>query len=461
MTGETHRMHRRRSAARGVRQGLGPAACALALALPQASAAQEAGGPAPLLSIDVFAGVQHVDDDPGGSETLALAEIGLGYFTSTSNQRLSFSADVTAELGEDGFALTDPSLALSYAAFTRQTEIGVDVAFSRTDLDGTPIDPDFDAGDLTARTGGRQDLDVALRLVTGRADPFGTTTVLTWDRTEFYDGAPDADTTGYGIATALRFTIDPRIVLRLTGEWDRTERDDVGNTEETVTRFGLEGDLAIDRVWSASLGVGFAEFETTTGGITTVTDGAEAFLALTREMPNGVLSFSIDREVFEEGSRDTVELSRSMLLPDGRGELSGSIGFVVFDGDDIAPLATLSYVGEPTRRSTLLVDFDYSGSIDDAGDRIQRTSLSGAFRQNLTENSSWALDAGLASVENDAPAAADVLRTDLGLSYIHALSSDWNLVARASHEVVYEDGASTDRSNVFSLGVERSFRVRP
>ena len=458
MTGETHRMRRRRSAARGVRQGLGPAACALALALPQGAAAQEAGA---LLSIDVFAGVQHEDNDPGGSETLALAELGLGYFTSTSNQRLSFSADVTAELGEDGFALTDPSLVLSYAVFSRQTELGFDLAYSRTDLDGTPLDPDFDAGDLTPRAGAREDIDAALTLVTGRADPFGTTTVLSWGRTNFYDGAADPDETTHGISTALRFTIDPRIVLRLTGEWDRTEEDDAGNTVETVTRFGLEGDLAIDRVWSASLGVGFAELETRTGGATTVTDGAEAFLVLSREMPDGVLSFSVDREVFDDGPRDTVELSRSMLLPGGRGELAGSIGFVVFDGGDIAPLATLSYVGEPTRRSTLVVDFDYSGSIDDAGDRIQRTSLSGAFRQNLTENSSWSVDAGLASVENEAPAAIDVLRTDLGLSYIHALSSDWNLVARASHEIVYEDGARTDSTNVFSLGFERSFRVRP
>jgi hypothetical protein len=464
MTGETKRMLRRRTAAHGVRRGFmraGCAVCALALALPQSSGAQEAGGPAPLLAIDIFAGVRHEDNDPGGSETVGLAEIGLGYFTSTANQRLSFSADATAELNEGGLDLTDPALDLSYAVFSRQTELAFDLSYSSTDLDSAALDPDFDAGDLTPRAGAREDVDVALTLVTGRADPFGTTTVLSWGRTDFYDGAPDPDETTHGIATTLRFTIDPRIELRLTGEWDRTDRDDVGNTEERVTRFGLESDLAIDRVWTAGIGIGFAEFETRTGGTTTVTDGAEAFFVLTREMSDGVLRFSIDRELFEEGLRDTVELSRTMLLPRGRGELSGSIGFTVFDGDDIAPLASFSYVGEPTRRSSLRVDFDYSGTIDDVGERIQRTSLSGAFRQNLTEVSSWSLDAGLASVDSDVPATADVLRTDLGLSYIHALSSDWNFVARASHEVVYEDGSTTDRTNVFSLGFERSFRIRP
>lgn len=453
-------MYRRRLPARSGWRGLARAVCVLALALPKSTGAQEAGDPAPFLAFDVFVGAQYEDNDPGGSETIALAEIGVGYFTLTSNQRLSFSADVTAELDEDGFVPTNPSLALSYAIFSRHVEVGLDLSYSRTDLGGEPLDPDFQAPDLTAQPGAREDVNVALRLVTGRADPFGTTTVLTWGQTNFYDGAADPDETTHGIATALRFSIDPRIVLRLTGEWDRTESDDIANTEETVTRFGLESDLAIDRLWSASLGVGFAEFETRTGGSITVTDGAEAFLVISREMPDGILRFSVDREVFEEGVRDTVELGRSMLLPGGRGELSGSIGFIVFGDGDVAPLATLAYVGEPTRRSTLAVDFDYAGAVDDDGDRIQRTSISGAFRQNLTEVSSWSLDASLASVESDAP-AADVLRTDLGLSYIHALSSDWNLVARASHEVVFENGASTDRSNVFSLGFERDFRVRP
>jgi hypothetical protein len=461
MTRETNTRPRRR--ARGRRFGApAAAACALALALPQSTGAQEAGAAPPRLTLDVFAGVVREDTDPGETETRAVSILGMGYATSTGSQELTFAADVTAELGEDGFALTDPSLALSYDIFNRQTRVGIDVLYSSGDVDAAELDDDFDAGDLLAATGTREDIDVALTLETGRDARFGSTTVLTWGETTFADGAADSDETTFGIASTLRFTLDPRIELRLTRAWDRREIDDLGGTEETTARVGLEADLAIDRLWSATTGIGYATTEAESGGVTTSSaDGVEAFLIVTREMRAGALSFSFGRELFDEGLRDTVEIGRTLALSDG-GALSASLGFTVFrEDDDIAPIATLSYAQRLTRRSSVVIDFDYVGDIDDAGDRIQRTSLSGAFRQNLTENSSWGLDAGLASVESEAAATADVLSTDLGLSYIHALTNDWNVVARASYEVTYEDGDVEERSNVFSLGVERTFSVRP
>jgi hypothetical protein len=111
--------------------------------------------------------------------------------------------------------------------------------------------------------------------------------------------------------------VDPRIELRFTGFVQELETDDAIDTVDTTTRWTLEGDFDVDRVWTVSASVGFAEIETrTTGGVTTV-DGAEAGFLVSRALRNGGLSFSSDLVLTDDGWRNSVRLSRAIEMANG------------------------------------------------------------------------------------------------------------------------------------------------
>jgi len=436
----------------------GPVAalCLSAVALP--ALAQDAGAP-PLLFIDISTGLEYEDQLNRDGAFEATTSLGVGYFSSTADQRLSFETGVTARGTEDQFDLINPFATIAYARFNRDTEIGFDLSYLRSEIEGDDLDDDFDAGDLERQDGVREDIDVGVRLITGRASPFGTDTRLRYAQENFFDGATDDDTVTYNARSTLRFTIDPRIELRLTGSWDREETDDAIQTVDTTRRLTLGADLAIDRAWSASVGIGYAELETETTGGTTLEDGVEASLLIARDLPNGGLAFSSDHVLEEDGWRNSVRLRRTIETANGD-IFNASIGQIFFEEGGSGHLASLDYT-RTVRSGSFSVALNYESDLDAADQLIQRTRLDATLRQNLTEVSGWSLDGGLASVEYDNPVSIDALRVDVGLSYLHALSNDWTLAARVEHQVLYEDGDIDDRTNTLSLNLERRFSVRP
>jgi len=436
----------------------GPVAalCLSAVALP--ALAQDAGAP-PLQFIDISTGLEYEDQLNRDGAFEATTSLGVGYFSSTADQRLSFETGVTARGTEDQFDLINPFATIAYARFNRDTEIGFDLSYLRSEIEGDDLDDDFDAGDLERQDGVREDIDVGVRLITGRASPFGTDTRLRYAQENFFDGATDDDTVTYNARSTLRFTIDPRIELRLTGSWDREETDDAIQTVDTTRRLTLGADLAIDRAWSASVGIGYAELETETTGGTTLEDGVEASLLIARDLPNGGLAFSSDHVLEEDGWRNSVRLRRTIETANGD-IFNASIGQIFFEEGGSGHLASLDYT-RTVRSGSFSVALNYESDLDAADQLIQRTRLDATLRQNLTEVSGWSLDGGLASVEYDNPVSIDALRVDVGLSYLHALSNDWTLAARVEHQVLYEDGDIDDRTNTLSLNLERRFSVRP
>src|SRR6056297_1320237 len=432
------------------------ALCLSAIALP--AMAQDAGAP-PLLFIDVSTGLEYEDRRNRDGTLEATTSLGVGYFSSTADQRLSFETGVTARADEDRLDLINPFATIAYARFNRDTEIGFDLSYLRSEIEGDDLDDDFDAADLERQDGVREDIDVGMRLITGRASPFGTDTRLRYAQENFFDGATDDDTVTYNARSTLRFTIDPRIELRLTGFWEQEETDDAVDTVDTTRRVTLDADLAIDRAWSASLGIGYAELETETTGGTTRQDGVEGSLLVARDLPNGALTFSSDHVVTDDGWRNSVRLRRNIETANGE-IFNATIGQIFFEEGGSGHLASLDYT-RTVRSGSFSVALNYESDLDAADQLIQRTRLDATLRQNLTEVSGWSLDGGLASVEYDNPVSIDALRVDVGLSYLHALSNDWTLAARVEHQVLYEDGDIDDRTNTLSLNLERRFSVRP
>jgi hypothetical protein len=433
--------------------------CALAALLPAAPVAAQGFGDAPVLFFDVGIGANYEDRRNQDGKFEATTRVGLGLFTSTDVQRLSFETGITARLGENGGDLTDPFVALSWARFNRGAEIGVELSFRQSQVDGADLDDDFGAGDLERQDGTQEDFDLALSLITGRDAPFGTQTELRYEQRTFGGGATTDDSRTHSISSTLRFTIDPRIELRFSGFAEEKETDDAIDTVRTVQRWSLAGDFDIDRVWTAGANIGFAEIETETIGGTAVEEGLEAGFLISRALRNGGLSFSSALVITDDGWRNSVRLSRVINLANGD-SFNASIGQIFFEEGSSGHLAALSYT-RTVRSGFLSFGFDYASDLDDADLLIQRTRANAVLRQDITDNSGWVLDGALASVMYDNPITPDAVRFDVGLSYLHGLSNDWNLAARVEHQVLYEDGAIDDTTNVFSLTLERRFSARP
>lgn len=415
---------------------------------------------APLLFVDVATGLSYETfNDAREDETELTTRFGLGYFTSTDRQRLSFQTGLTLRAREDESDLINPFADITYARFSRGAEIGGRLTYSRSEVEGSAVDDDFDADDLDREDGTREDIDLRLTLLTGRDAPFGTDTELRYDETNYFDGATSDDRQTHQARSTLRFTIDPRIELGLTGFWRQEETFNADEEVETVRRVTLGADLDIDRAWSASVGVGYAEVETDTIAGVDVEDGAEGFFLLTRELRDGDLSFSSDHVVTEDGWRNSVRLRRVYEISE-TDQLNVSIGQIFFEEGGSGHLASVDF-DRRLRFSTLSLGLNYTSDLDDADLLVERVRADFDVRFDIGDNSSLGLDGSLASVSYENPVTIDALRADLGLSYRHALANDWNVVARAQHRVLYEDGNLDERNNLFSLNLERRFSVRP
>jgi hypothetical protein len=444
-------------------RAIGASALAVALLLPGGALAQavpDATGGAPLAYVDIGTYLRYQDNDPGDEEQALETRLGVGYFLATSGQRLSFEGALVLQAQEDEPALTNPSATLSYAVFSRATEISVDLSYSLLDLEDGELDEAFDAGDLTEDGGRRERLAARIGLVTGRDAPFGTATEFIWRDDSFSDGATDDDVTFASLGTTLRFTLDPRITLRATGFLSHEETDDALETFETVHSYGLGADLLINRLWTANIDFGYRETETETLATTRVVEGSTAALLLTRDMRNGVLSFSAVRDITATGFEDTIRLARALTLGNGA-EVGLSLGAVIFEGADPIAIYGASYANEIRPGTRFILSFDRSGGITADDENVIRTRLAASLAHNLTEASSLVLGANLSQVEDASLAGMDTARVDLSLAYRYALTRDWTLAARATQEIVFEDGAEDDRTTTLSIGIERRFSFRP
>src|SRR6056297_2287963 len=345
---------------------------AVSVMAPGIAGAQDAGDP-PVLFLDIATGLSFEQNLNRPDEVEATTRFGVGYFTSTYDQRLSFETGVTARGREEGFDLIDPFVSIAYARFNRDYEIGGDLTYRRSEIDGTALGDDFDADDLDREDGTREDIDFGVRLVTGRASPFGTDTQLRYEEANFFDGATTADFERMTASSTLRFTIDPRIELTLSGFWQEEETDDALNTVDTTTRLTVGADLAIDRVWSASVGLGAARVETETTGGTRSEEGLEGSFILTRDLPNGGLAFSTDHVVTDDGWRNSIRVRRMIEMANGD-MFDASIGQIFFEEGGSGHLASLDFT-RTTRTGFMSVGLDYSSDLDDADQLVQRTRL--------------------------------------------------------------------------------------
>ncbi len=444
--------------------GAGILAVCLSLSAP--SHAQQGFDDAPFLFIDVGTSLRFEDDLVAEDEFSLDTSLSGGFFVATSNRRASFEAGLVLQTLEGEQLITDPFVTASYAIFNRETELSFDFEYRQADLDDDVIEGEFDADDLVQDGGTRERVEARLGFVTGRFAPFGTDTRLRYQQTTFSPAANDDDERLYSLNSTLFFRFNPQVTLRATGFLSRTDDEDVDETEQTVMRYGLGADLSIDRAWTATLDVSFTERTTEINGalpgsrIAETVDGLGASAVVTRDMRNGTYTFSARRVVDDTGFQDTLRVRRALALANG-GDLDASIGVTSFEGADPIAIYSLSYNNEILRGLQFNVGFDRSGGVSDDDENIIRTQLTAGLRRDLTPRSSLSFDTTLLQVQDFSLMGTDTAQVDFVLAYRHALTEDWNLAARLSRGITFEDGDRIDQEDVVSLGLERRFSFRP
>lgn len=416
--------------------------------------------------IDVSAGLEAETGAGATDDVTARAGLSFGFDSVTRNQAFSFRAGSNLELDGNGADLVRPRATLSYKTETRATEISVDAAYSETDLNRSTLDDLEVEDEIIADAGRRTSASASLRLITGKDAPFGTDTRLSWSKRD-YTGTIDPDlyaSTTQRLATTLRFDVTPTARLRLTASQDRREDEDALRTDRTTTRLGAGADLQIDRAWALAADVSATTIETERDPlvpgprVTTRTEGLDVALKLSRAMPNGSLTFGLRREVELTGSRTVLDIGRSLALREG--SLEATLGLVRFDTGDTAPVATLSWNRKLTPTSSVNASLSRSATVNSDDQDILSTRLSLGYEQQITEVSRWTASMGLADTDVQG-GPGDKRRLDLGLSYRHALTEDWDLAAGLNHRLTYEDGLRKDSITTLTLNVERSFLFRP
>jgi len=444
----------------------GAGVLAVCLGLSGTASAQDGFDDAPFLFIDVGTALRFEDNLVTEDEFSLDTSLSGGFFVATSNRRASFEAGLVLQTLEGEQLITDPFVTASYAIFNRETELSFDLEYRQTDLDDDVIDDEFDAEDLVEDGGTRERLEAQLGFVTGRFAPFGTDTRLRYRLTTFSPEADEDDERLYSLNSTLFLRFNPQVTLRGTGFVSRIDDEDVLETEETVVRYGLGADLSIDRAWTATLDLSFTERRTEINGaapgsrIVDIVDGFGASAVVTRDMRNGTYTFSASRVVGDTGFQDTFRVRRALALANG-GNLDASIGVSNFEGADPILIYSLSYANEILRGVQFNARLDRTGGVSDDDENIIRTQIQAGLSRDLTPRSSLSFDTTLLQVEDFSLAGTDTARVNLALSYRHALTEDWNLAARMSRQITYEDGDREDQVDVLSLGIERRFSFRP
>lgn len=411
-----------------------------------------------LFTLDFATGFSHEESDSEPTESYLENRLDFGILSETRNQRFELEVGLATRLQEVDSGLTEPSARLAYSRFSRSTEIGIDLSWREDDVNSGFLPADFDADDLARDTGTEETHAARLTFETGRDRRFGITGSLGYQQVDYVDTTdPDlVNQITYDAETELRFSFD-RAEVTAFAQWSESNEDDADQTRDTDMRYGLGAEILLDQAWTADVTLAFVEEETATTSGVTLEDGVDLSASVTRFMPNGTLVFSASYLGIDGVT--SLDATRSMSLANGA-SLTASAGILAFDGGDVLPDLGLNYRHEILRGQTVVLSLTQSGSNDDDGDAIYRTALNVTYERALTRNSQLSVTSALASVTPQ-DGSAETLAASLGLAYSHDLTEDWALVTRADTQLNFEDGTRTDRTDSFSIGLERSFSWRP
>ena len=437
-------------------------------AIMQSAQAQDNGGAE--AGLTVSPGLFFEDD-----ETRARLGFGATYKTATRTQQFTLGFDGAFDSGYDDIedSLRSPRLTLSYGLENRNIALNTQASYRRDQIDAlifgqasqsaqtntSLFRDDLESDFLVIGTGQRADLNTSANLTFGRAAPFGGTLSLGYRTRSYLDTVDptllDEETRSAGLA--LRFTIDPRLTARLSGNVSETDVDDPG-TDQRRTSLNAGLDMAVSPLVDVSLTLGATEVISTTPLESTTNDGGSATLSATRALTNGTLSGRIDSNVTAGGRLSTFRADRAFDLRSG-GQLSFGAGIGQIDNDDVQALARASWTGE-TQTGRYALTLNRTLAINSDGESALNSVVSLSWQQDLDRVSSFGTGLSLRDTTR-LDGGADTAQANLSLSWRRDLTQNWRVRTTYTHRWSQETGSTdTDDYSVF-LGFERNFQWRP
>ncbi|MGR3792458.1 hypothetical protein [Vannielia sp. SX4] len=439
----------------GKRLSSGVAAAAMLVASCLPSHAQDEGGL--LATATVGLGVLHDEDG-----TRARNELGFTLSSSTRRASLSFSLSGALEYpdAEDDLTLEDPTLALAYKLTGANASLAFDAAYRQVEISTLVFDEELDPTAPITDTGYRTTANLGAELTFGIEAPFGGTVGLGLREVAYHEtDSPalfDYDTRNADLA--LRFTVDPRIELSLTGSYEDIESEGAGR-DRTTTAAGLGAEFQINKSLTASLNLRHTEIETSAGGgPVTRQSGPEWDAALVRTLPDGALTFDLASTVTSLGRRHEANISGTREFPAAR--LAWSVGLSQASDGEVDGLFSLSWTRDGKRGSfQALAERDVRAST--FGDEALVDRLSLGYRRNLTELSGLTTSLTYRRTDYLDPAADTVEQMEFGLGFTRSLTERADLTARFSHARSRSGTQDAMSENTIYLGVQRNFSWRP
>lgn len=256
----------------------------------------------------------------------------------------------------------------------------------------------------------------------------------------------DTQTLSYG-ATA-RFAFVPGVITgRLRYGASRYRAEDSVDTERDRQLLNASVSAAISPVLSGRVSLGYSQIETRRSTGTTSVDGLTAGAGLTLARPNGAIRLDFSRSTNVNGERNSVNLRRNFVLPQGR--FSGNFGATQLGAGEFETIAGLNY-STPLPNGSLAVGVNRSVRFLEDEDRDQLvTSLNVRHTYQITDISSVSFQAAFADT-------GDSRRSSLATSYSRAITEDWSVNGGYEYTRLTQTERDRDSHRVF-VRLGRSF----
>lgn len=443
--------------------------------------AQEGGGVQATFSVNqsIEASDNFDLDAPGSEErgTRAVTNLRFGLSSNTENTQLSLTTTGQFEAGaEVETGLSDPTARLAFTTGNRSTQIRLqgnyaesdvsNIGFSSTpELTGTdallqafgfaPTDSEqLFLGDGTrVKTGARVNLDL------WRDAPVSLSLSANYSHTGYRDALDPGLFEFHSLTTraSTRLRLSPVANLSFGTSLVTYSAQNVLRTERTNVTYFSELFYQMRSDLKASASLNYADNETRNTLATDVNRGLGGGLGFTKTLLRGTIGLRFDSSVNSDGRRDTLRLTRALDLSNG--ELAVSLGLLDIGQSGLEPLVDVSY-SKNLKRGRMQLGLSQQADVNSDDETIVNTRLRAGYDVDINAISGVGISLSLADTKK-LQNVEDTRRINLGLSYRHALSPDWNMVARYSHATSSQTAQADRSSNAVTLGVQRTFDFRP
>lgn len=406
---------------------------------------------------------------PAGSpaETRLDTNLGLTWNSVTREQNLLLSLGGLMRLDEAGLEFRDPSVRLSYGRQAANSRISVNASVLQSPVSLFEPVITSDGGvisvDILAATGTVTSRDAGLSFATGLQAPLGFDMAASVSERDYSDTTDpavfDSASRNLSLGVQLRQPAAGR-EISLSLRDSTTDFDNATSTSRSTQTlsFGLTQALRQDLRLSASLGETRSESRQT-GAADISSSGVTGSLGLEAGLANGSASVTLSSERDVLGTRQALQFSRSLDLPDGT--LEAMLGLSARPGEAGQMVADLRYTQE-LGLGSLSVGLSRQIGLNADNLDVANTALDVSYELAINDRSRLGLTLNLLDTQGAGGAAVtEAQRQSLTASYSRDLTSDWQVTAGYEARSLDTSLADEARSDTVFLTISRRFTLRP